>query len=156
MCATGIPQVYSWVFKRCGDAALAEDVTSETLLAAATRYREGEGQAVTMSWLIAVARNKLVDHWRRAEREQHWLHLIWGGADHGGVPWSGDEPPTRTVDALGELSPTHQAVLSLRYFDDLPVAEVARTLGRSVHATESLLNRAKAAFRLAYSRCSDD
>jgi RNA polymerase sigma-70 factor (ECF subfamily) len=60
------------------------------------------------------------------------------------------------VDALGELSPTHQAVLSLRYFDDLPVAEVALTLGRSVHATESLLNRAKAAFRLAYSRCSDD
>jgi RNA polymerase sigma-70 factor (ECF subfamily) len=50
----------------------------------------------------------------------------------------------------------HQAVRSLRYFDDLPVAEVARTLGRSVHATESLLNRAKAAFRLAYARCSDD
>jgi hypothetical protein len=31
MCATGIPQVYSWMFQRCGDAALAEDLTSETL-----------------------------------------------------------------------------------------------------------------------------
>jgi hypothetical protein len=43
MCATGIPQVDGWVFQRCGDATLAEDLTSETLLAAATRYRNGEG-----------------------------------------------------------------------------------------------------------------
>jgi len=55
-----------------------------------------------------------------------------------------------------ELGPTYQAVLTLRYLDDLPVAEVARTLGRSLHATESLLSRAKAAFRLAYAGCSDD
>jgi RNA polymerase sigma-70 factor (ECF subfamily) len=36
--------------------------------------------------------------------------------------------------------------------DDLPVPEVADLLGRTVHATEALLVRARAAFRAAYSR----
>jgi RNA polymerase sigma-70 factor (ECF subfamily) len=37
----------------------------------------------------------------------------------------------------------------LRYLDGLPVEQVAQHLDRSVHATESLLMRAKAAYRAA-------
>jgi RNA polymerase sigma-70 factor (ECF subfamily) len=48
---------------------------------------------------------------------------------------------------LAELAPTHRAVLTLRYLDDLPVGDVATTIGRTVHATEALLTRAKAANR---------
>ena len=39
---------------------------------------------------------------------------------------------------------------TLRYLDGLPVPEVAHTLGRTLHATEALLMRAKRAFRQAY------
>lgn len=156
MCAEAIPQVYGWVFHRCGDAALAEDLTSEALLSAAARYRDGEGRAVTISWLTMVARHRLIDHWRRAEREQRRLRLVWNSRDQGDTPSSDGAFPTWALAALRELGPAHQAVLALRYLDDLPVAEVARTLGRSVHATESLLSRAKAAFRLAYAGCSSD
>jgi RNA polymerase sigma-70 factor (ECF subfamily) len=45
---------------------------------------------------------------------------------------------------------THRAALTLRYVDGLSVAEVARALGRTVHATEALLVRARAAFRRTY------
>jgi RNA polymerase sigma-70 factor (ECF subfamily) len=41
-------------------------------------------------------------------------------------------------------------VLTLRYLDDLSVPEVASELGRTVHATEALLSRARRAFRRAY------
>jgi RNA polymerase sigma-70 factor (ECF subfamily) len=51
---------------------------------------------------------------------------------------------------LSELGAHHQAVLTLRYLDGLPVAEVAAHLGRTVHATEALLVRARIAFRRAY------
>ena len=44
----------------------------------------------------------------------------------------------------------HRAALTLRYLDGLPVPEVARALGRTVHATEALLVRARAAFRRSY------
>ena len=46
--------------------------------------------------------------------------------------------------------PHHRAALTLRYLDGLPVPEVARHLDRTVHATEALLVRARAAFRLLY------
>ena len=155
-CAEAIPLVYSWVFNRCGDAALAKDLTSEALLAAVVRYRDGDGQAVTIAWLTMVARRRLIDHWRRADREQRRLRLVWDSRDEGDVPWPDGGSPKRVLAALRELGPAHQAVLTLRYLDDLPVADVARALDRSVHATESLLSRAKAAFRLAYAGCTDD
>jgi len=119
-------------------------------------YRDGRGAEVTTAWLMTVARSKLVDHWRRAEREQRRLRLAWNGRDEGHVPWSEDSSITRALTALRQLEPAHQAVLTLRYLDNLPVAEVARALGRSVHATESLLIRAKSTFRRAYAGCSDD
>jgi RNA polymerase sigma-70 factor (ECF subfamily) len=155
-CAEATPKVYAWIFGRCGDVTLAEDMTSETLLAAVGRFRDGRGAEVTTAWLMTVARSKLVDHWRRAEREQRRLRLAWNGRDEGHVPWSEDSSITRALTALRQLEPAHQAVLTLRYLDNLPVAEVARALGRSVHATESLLIRAKSTFRRAYAGCSDD
>ena len=51
---------------------------------------------------------------------------------------------------LADLNPMQRAALTLRYVDDLPVGDVARLLGRSVHATETLLVRAKRAFRIRY------
>ena len=51
---------------------------------------------------------------------------------------------------LAGLGAHHRAALTLRYLDDLPVAEVAAVLDRTVHATEALLVRARAAFRRAY------
>ena len=46
-------------------------------------------------------------------------------------------------------------MLTLRYLDDLPVAEVADILDRTLHATEALLVRARQAFRRAYSEQED-
>ncbi len=51
---------------------------------------------------------------------------------------------------LAGLGPHHRAALTLRYLDGLPVREVADLLGRTPGATEALLTRAKAAFRVHY------
>jgi RNA polymerase sigma-70 factor (ECF subfamily) len=51
---------------------------------------------------------------------------------------------------LSRLGAHHRAALTLRYLDGLPVPEVARHLDRTVHATEALLVRARAAFRRIY------
>jgi RNA polymerase sigma-70 factor, ECF subfamily len=51
---------------------------------------------------------------------------------------------------LGRLGAHHRAALTLRYLDGLPVPEVAQHLDRTVHATEALLVRARAAFRRIY------
>ena len=61
-----------------------------------------------------------------------------------------DEAMVLELLTLAQLAPINRAVLTLRYVDDLPVADCARILDRTVGATEALLTRAKRAFREAY------
>ena len=141
-----LPHVYGYLVRRCDSAATAEDLTAETFLAALTASRSG-GE-VNVPWLIGTARHKLVDHWRRSGRNQRLLEELWEGTE---LQVDSNEP----VDALqvrgvlDRLLPHHRAALTLRYLDGLPVDQVAVLLERSLHATESLLMRAKTAYRQA-------
>ena len=145
-----LPQVYGYLSARCRPRVVAEDLTAETFLAAVDAVRRDDPPPVSMPWIIGVARHKLVDYWRRQDREDRGLR---GLADPDPpLP----DPSDTYLDAvqarqtLDELAAPHRAALTLRYLDDLPVAEVAALLGRTVHATEALLVRARAAFRQAY------
>jgi RNA polymerase sigma-70 factor (ECF subfamily) len=145
-----LPHVYGYLLARCGDAALAEDLTAESFLAAVHAVRKPGAPSPTPGWLIGVARHKLADHWRRAEREQRGLRLLDrdpAGADD---PWETAIDAIQAREVLGQLGAHHRAALTLRYLDGLPVPEVARHMDRTVHATEALLVRARAAFRRGY------
>ena len=141
-----LPQVYGYLLSRCGQKALAEDLTAETFLAAVDTVRRD--QPVSIAWLIGVARHKLVDHWRRLAREERNLALVTAEPE---PPWEDGVLEAVTARAvLARLGPQHRLALTLRYLDGLPVPEVARLLDRTLHATEALLVRARAAFRRAY------
>jgi len=145
-----VPQVYGYLLPRVGSATVAEDLTAETFLAAVTSVQRRIVEHVSIAWLIGIARHKLVDHWRRYAREERNLSVI--GAERIAVddPWDAHVDAARAHAVLAELGPHHRAALTLRYLDGLPVPEVADHLGRTVHATEALLVRARSAFRRAY------
>ncbi|MBM3674009.1 MAG: sigma-70 family RNA polymerase sigma factor [Actinobacteria bacterium] len=144
-----LPEVYGYLRARVGTTALAEDLTSETFLAAVDALRRGRGDQLSGAWLMTVARNKLVDHWRRREREERSLHLAH---DHDVVvePWDAHLDAAHAREVLATLAVEHRAALTLCYLDGLPVVQVADLLGRTLHATEALLVRTRAAFRRAY------
>jgi RNA polymerase sigma-70 factor, ECF subfamily len=143
-----LPQVFGYLLPRCGSVALAEDLTAETFLAAVAATGRPDPPKVTVAWLIGVSRHKLVDHWRRIGREQRTLAAIEGeGVDD---PWDARLDAVVAHAALAELPPLQRAALSLRYLDGLSVAQVAEYVGRSVHATETLLVRSRAALRRIY------
>lgn len=145
-----LPHVYGYLVTRCGQRALAEDLTAETFLAAVSAVRKPDAPELSIGWLIGVARHKLADHWRRAEREQRGLRVLEGEPAAVEDPWDMALDAIRARDVLAELGPHHRAALTLRYLDGLPVPEVAEHLGRTVHATEALLVRARTAFRRGY------
>jgi RNA polymerase sigma-70 factor (ECF subfamily) len=145
---SALPEIYGYLYRRCGSPALAEDLTSETFLAAADAVRRRRVPSLTVAWLVTVARNKLVDHWRRAEREQRTLDLVPGPS--GEEPWDSVLDRATAQVALGRLSPQHRCALTLRYLDGLSVPETAACLDRTVGATEVLLVRARRAFRHVY------
>ncbi len=147
-----LPRVYGYLMSRCGDRTLAEDLTAESFMAAVAALRKPDAPTLSIPWLIGVARHKLVDHWRRREREDRGLRLTHDSERDSDDPWEDVLDEVRARTALELLGAHHRAALTLRYLDGLPVAAVAECVGRSVHATEALLVRARRAFRHAYTQ----
>lgn len=145
-----LPEVYGYLVRRCDSAATAEDLTAETFMAAARALREDADKRIEVGWLIGTARHKLVDHWRRGGRQRDALAELWDEHPVAVDPFDSPIEADVAHATLAALAPIHRSVLTLRYCDDLPVGEVAATIGRTVHATEALLTRAKAAFRSHY------
>jgi RNA polymerase sigma-70 factor (ECF subfamily) len=144
-----LPDVYSYLLARCRSVPVAEDLTSETFLAAVAALDAGKVPSLSVAWLIGVARHKLADHWRRLAREEAKLALVGGESDIDD-PWDVHLESARARDTLDRLGPHHRGALILRYVDGLPVREVADHLDRTEQATEALLVRARRAFRAAY------
>jgi len=145
-----LPQVYGYLLARCGWSALAEDLTAETFVAAVVACRRADPPIPSTGWLVGIARHKLVDHWRAAEREQRGLRAVDSEPAPADDPWDERLDAMLAREVLDAQTGTHRAALTLRYLDGLTVPEVARVLGRTVHATEALLVRARTAFRHSY------
>jgi RNA polymerase sigma-70 factor, ECF subfamily len=147
-----LPAVYGYFARRCGDRSTAEDLTSDTFLAAMDAARKEAPPQLTVPWLIGVARHKLADHYRRRH-------------DRFSVPvaelpepidphddWDAELDRIVAEQVLARLPEQHRTVLALRYLDDCSVPECAELIGRTLHATEALLVRARRAFRAQYLR----
>ena len=146
---SALPDVYGYLASRCGSAAIAEDLTSETFVAAVDAVRRSSVPDLTVAWLIGVARHKLVDHWRRTEREDRSTQTE-ATEPYTFDDWDVQLDALLAHETLARLGGHHRSALTLRYLDGLPVRDVADHLGRTVGATEVLLVRAKAAFRARY------
>jgi RNA polymerase sigma-70 factor (ECF subfamily) len=144
-----LPEVYGYLLDRCRDVPTAEDLTSETFLAAVQALDAHDTPALSVPWMIGVARHKLADHWRRRARDTRASTAA--GVDDGiDDPWDAHLDQLRAHEVLCTLGDHHRLALTLRYVDGLSVPEVAALLDRTVHATEALLVRARAAYRRAY------
>ena len=157
-----LPDVYGYFMVHAGgNVHVAEDLTSETFLHASRHCARGASDEVTAGWLMTVAKRRLVDHWRRrssAARRAARLAVEMGRGleDDDDLPVR--ELAAADVDrvhrALDTLDPDQRLVLVLKHFDGDSVRQIAETISRTPKATESLLGRARRAFRAAYT--SDD
>jgi RNA polymerase sigma-70 factor (ECF subfamily) len=143
-------EVFRYLVARCETTTIAEELTSETFLAAADAVVRRPPPDLTVAWLIGIARHKLVDHWRRRAREQRLLTTVDAQPLPADDRWDVELDRMVAHDVLDRLGAHHRGALTLRYVDGLPVREVAEHLGRTEKATEVLLVRARAAFRTEY------
>lgn len=147
-----LPEVYRYVRSRCGSTSLAEELTSATFMQAALTTTNGPDVDLSIGWLITVARNKLIDHWRRQAVADRSLELIEGERVRPPDPWDEVLDRERAAQVLHEIPAHYRGVLTLRYLDDLSVPDCADALGRTIRSTESLLARARSAFRAVYEK----
>lgn len=143
-------RIYRFFYHRLGDAHLAEDLTSDVFLRALVALHSGKFAGIGLKpWLFQIARNRLIDHFRRLPPGSV---EVWD--EH-----LGDEDETVTLameriifadwlhQVLSRLSPEQKQVILLRFGAGLSAAEVADILGSSAEAVRALQYRALSALR---------
>jgi RNA polymerase sigma factor (sigma-70 family) len=129
-----LPEVFRYAAMLTGrDRALAEDVVQDVYLATLSSARDGRVASLSVGYLIVAVRHRHLDRLRSADRESRRLRLVAS---------SPSAPESFVPSLLSSLPERERTALVLRYVDDLPVAHVARELGVSTRAAESLLARA--------------
>jgi len=142
--------VASYARWRSGD--LADDVVQEAWLTAArTLAAFDPGRARFAGWVCGIAANVARAHVRMRLKDTKRVRALVNVPEPSAAE-AGESDAERVTLALTELSERHEAVLRGKYFERQSVAEIAAAWGESEKAIESLLTRARQAFREAYDR----
>ena len=158
------PRLYRFALVRLeGDAEAAKEVVQQTFCKAIERLDSYRGEAALYTWFCQICRHTLIDHQRRTRRSEQLVRPLEDDAAIRAVleaiaapieaqpevqAWHADI--RRLVQAtLDVLPPRYGDVLEWKYVDGLPVADIAARLDIGPKAAESLLGRARGAFREA-------
>jgi RNA polymerase sigma-70 factor (ECF subfamily) len=154
-----------------GETEIAEDITQDIFLTlaefAADSRKNGifRGESSVYTWLCAIAKRRIVDHYRKTLRR---VRFSLDERSISEVELSPDdtlclslktpedealekELCERVRSCLELLPPEQRYALILKYIEDFSVKEISRVFGKSMKATESLIFRSKKAFESLYS-----
>lgn len=145
-----IAELYSYASRRCGGRReLAEDVTQEAWLRALRDWNEHGVPKNPIGWLTTVARNLLLNHFRR--REGMPLDFmspaeVLAAVDSNAVSDSA-EIAALVSEALTRIPSAEARLLETFHFDRLKMSQLAEVYGISERAVEGRLRRARERLR---------
>lgn len=164
--------LYRYALMRVRDAAVAEDLLQETLLAAVRNHKTHAGRSSERTWLVGIMKHKVIDHFRRLARNAHF-QLSDEGDDEsdcfaGPGPWRGywlkERAPNnwahdagqcfestefwQTFDrCLSQLPPRMSIAFTLREIDGLTATEICEVLNVTPNNLWVLLHRSRSKLR---------
>lgn len=155
------PGLYRFALARLGnDHAAAEDVAQSTLFKAIRKLRTFRGEAALLTWVHTFCRYEISAYYRKRQRVPAEVELreehpevraaleSLAGIDRGPEAELERHEVTRFVQVvLDHLPLRYGDVLEWKYIRGYTVREIAERLSVSPKAVESLLTRARLAFR---------
>ncbi len=146
-----VQELYRFVSRRSGGSReLAEDITQETYLRAVREWPSGRQPDVPLAWLQTVARNLLLNHYRRKTPELVETARIDALFDDG--PPDGPDAAALVYWGLARLGRRRGELLEAFYLEGKNTATIAREFGISERAVEGRLRRARQALRTRLER----
>jgi RNA polymerase sigma-70 factor (ECF subfamily) len=133
-----------------GDAELAEDLTQEVWMRALEAWPRGGPPDEPLAWLIRVARNCLVSHFRRARLEAVDPSIL--DLEPAALRDRDDERAALVAWGLARLRRAHAEVLEAFYLEEKSVKQIASERWTSERAIEGRLRRARAKLRKVLAR----
>jgi RNA polymerase sigma-70 factor (ECF subfamily) len=142
-------KIYRYVTFKIGNETEAEDVTQQVFLSALKSISLFKWKGIPFSaWLFRIAHNKVVDYLRRKKHTTVSLDESLT---------SNDNNPQLVIEhkmdieellwATKQLTKAQREVISLRFAGELPIAQVAKTMGKSQGAVKALQHSAIVALR---------
>jgi len=138
-----IKPIYAYISRRVGgDAGLSEDLAQETWMRALDAWPVRGMPDEPLAWLIRVARNTLVSHFRHVRPDLIDSAVL----DLEAAEFSPDSEDRAAVVSWGlaRLRRRHADVLEAFYFDGKSVKEISKEQSTSERAVEGRLRRARA------------
>lgn len=147
-----VDRIYSYVYHRVGQAELAEDITGQVFMRMLEAVRAGRGWKTSFSgWLYRIAHNLVIDYYRRRQRAS-FIDL-----DDAAPIQARDGNPTQSTElqldkerlraALALLTEEQAQVITLRFMEELSIAEVSEIMGKTDGAIKALQYRAMLALK---------
>jgi RNA polymerase sigma factor (sigma-70 family) len=137
--------VYGFIAYRCRERSDAEDLTQQTFERALKAWRSFDPErAGVKTWLLAIAHNLVIDHFRR---DRSRLHRPIGdeGISEEDLPAREDPEiagaSPEIESALATLTPRDQEIVALRFGGDLTGPEIAAMLDLSLANVQQILSR---------------
>lgn len=138
-----LPRVYRYHMAHLGNVKDAEDLTSQTFIAALEGIRSFRGTGSFAAWILGIASKKRLMFFR-ASRPEVPLEMA--------VPYPSADPPTDKAAnqrlqlesvsrALQKIPPDRAEAIALVYFGGLSNAEAGRVLDKSEAAVKMLISR---------------
>jgi len=157
------PPLFRFAMPRVAhDAQVAEDVVQAALCRAVRKLSSYRGEAALLTWLCTFCRHEISAYFEKARRVPPMVELLddipevraalesLGAAERPEAALRRNET-SRLVQLVLDRLPGHYGdALEWKYIDGLSVAEIAERLNVGVKAAESMLTRARTAFRDAF------
>ncbi len=137
--------VYGFLAYRLASRADAEDLTQLTFERALAAWgRFDPGRSTPKTWLLAIARNLLIDHHRRAKvrpEDPVDTRTLAEHPDEHSTPAADVDLAPAVAAGLSALSDRDREVVGLRFGADLTGPEIAEELGLTLANVQQILSR---------------
>ncbi|HHW24170.1 MAG TPA: sigma-70 family RNA polymerase sigma factor [Bacillota bacterium] len=141
--------ICGFLYKLCGSASLAEELTQETFYQAYKSLHRYNGSCELFTWLAAIAKNTYFKYLRKHKRELLGCEL----SELEGVIADIDERPEdlaerrelrdAVIQAVTRLGKKYRDVVVLRIYAELPFSAIAEFLGITENSAKVIFHRAK-------------
>lgn len=162
--AKGSQQAFSVLYKRysttlqrfCtsllnGDVALAADIVDEAMFEVWKSAARFKGKSKPSTWIHSITRNKLIDYLRKnsdSKIDKELLHASMAAIEPSAEALTiAEQNRGEVVRHMEKLSEDHREILSLAYFKELSIKEIAATLGISENTVKTRMFYARKRFK---------